>query len=219
MARELRIHERPTSLERPVLIGAFRGWNDGGQAATLAAGYLATALGSEEVRGHRPGALRRLPGDACRYVSLEEGRTRKIEWPENTFYRAQHPRRRSRCDPARRRRAELSLADVQRDRHRPRTRPRRRARGDARRARRGCAAHATRRRSRALRLTRSSSTSSGCSSRATRGPAAGRPRRGTSRRRTSGSRPPSPPATTARRAATTRPIANSDDIPSRNAAR
>jgi hypothetical protein len=35
MGREPRIYERPT-LERPVLIGAFRGWNDGGQAATLA---------------------------------------------------------------------------------------------------------------------------------------------------------------------------------------
>jgi len=34
---ELRISERPT-LRRPVLIAAFRGWNDGGQAATLAAG-------------------------------------------------------------------------------------------------------------------------------------------------------------------------------------
>ena len=37
---ELRIAERP-ELRRPVLIAAFRGWNDGGQAATLAAGYLA----------------------------------------------------------------------------------------------------------------------------------------------------------------------------------
>ena len=36
---ELRITELPT-LRRPVLIAAFRGWNDGGQAATLAAGTL-----------------------------------------------------------------------------------------------------------------------------------------------------------------------------------
>ena len=33
MARELRIYDHPSTLERPVLIGAFRGWNDGGQAA------------------------------------------------------------------------------------------------------------------------------------------------------------------------------------------
>ena len=40
MQDELRIDERPT-LRRPVLIAAFRGWNDGGQAATLAGGTLA----------------------------------------------------------------------------------------------------------------------------------------------------------------------------------
>ena len=40
MADELRINERP-DLESPVLISAFRGWNDGGQGASLAAGYLA----------------------------------------------------------------------------------------------------------------------------------------------------------------------------------
>ena len=63
MARELRIHERPTSLERPVLIAAFRGWNDGGQAATLAGGLPRAALGRDEVRRHRSRGLRRLPGD------------------------------------------------------------------------------------------------------------------------------------------------------------
>ena len=36
---DLRIGELPT-LRRPVMITAFRGWNDGGQAATVAAGYL-----------------------------------------------------------------------------------------------------------------------------------------------------------------------------------
>ena len=37
---ELHVARRP-ALERPVLIAAFRGWNDGGQGASLAAGYLA----------------------------------------------------------------------------------------------------------------------------------------------------------------------------------
>ncbi len=37
MGEELRVYERP-ALERPVLVGAFRGWSDGGQAATLATG-------------------------------------------------------------------------------------------------------------------------------------------------------------------------------------
>ena len=90
MARELRIHERPASLERPVLIGAFRGWNDGGQAATLAAGYLARLWGAKKFADIDPELF--VDFQATRpMVSLEEGRTRKIEWPENTFYRARIP--------------------------------------------------------------------------------------------------------------------------------
>ena len=90
MARELRIHERPSSLQRPVLIGAFRGWNDGGQAATLAAGYLARLWGAKKFADIDPELF--VDFQATRpMVSLEEGRTRKIEWPENTFYRARIP--------------------------------------------------------------------------------------------------------------------------------
>ena len=40
MPGELQIEHRP-ELERPVLIVAFRGWNDGAQGASLAGGYLA----------------------------------------------------------------------------------------------------------------------------------------------------------------------------------
>ena len=90
MARELRIYERPSTLERPVLIGAFRGWNDGGQAATLAAGYLARLWGARKFADIDPELF--VDFQATRpMVSLEEGRTRKIEWPENTFFRARIP--------------------------------------------------------------------------------------------------------------------------------
>ena len=47
MADELRITGRP-QLERPVLIAAFRGWNDGGQGASLAGAYLARAWAAQE---------------------------------------------------------------------------------------------------------------------------------------------------------------------------
>jgi proteasome assembly chaperone (PAC2) family protein len=90
MARELRIYERPSMLERPVLIGAFRGWNDGGQAATLAAGYLAKLWGARKFAEIDPELF--VDFQATRpMVTLEEGRTRKIEWPENVFYRARIP--------------------------------------------------------------------------------------------------------------------------------
>jgi len=90
VARELRIHERPSSLERPVLISAFRGWNDGGQAATLAAGYLARLWGARKFADIDPELF--VDFQATRpMVTLEGGRTRKIEWPENTFFGARIP--------------------------------------------------------------------------------------------------------------------------------
>ena len=90
MARELRFYERPSTLERPVLIGAFRGWNDGGQAATLAAGYLARLWGARKFADIDPELF--VDFQATRpMVSLEEGRTRKIDWPENAFFRARIP--------------------------------------------------------------------------------------------------------------------------------
>ena len=90
MANELRIYDRPATLERPVLIGAFRGWNDGGQAATLAAGYLARLWGATKFADIDPELF--VDFQATRpMVSLEEGRTRKIEWPENTLFRARIP--------------------------------------------------------------------------------------------------------------------------------
>src|SRR5918992_348972 len=89
MPPELRIYDRP-ALEKPVLIGAFRGWNDGGQAATLAAGYLARRWGARKFADIDPELF--VDFQATRpQVVLDEGRTRRIEWPENTFYRARIP--------------------------------------------------------------------------------------------------------------------------------
>ena len=83
------MYERP-ALERPVLIAAFRGWNDGGQAATLAAGYLARLWDARKFADIDPELF--VDFQATRpHVSLEEGSTRRIEWPENTFFRARIP--------------------------------------------------------------------------------------------------------------------------------
>ena len=72
MEGELRMYERPT-LERPVLIGAFRGWNDGGQAATLATGYLARLWDAQKFADIDPELF--VDFQATRpQVSLEEGR-------------------------------------------------------------------------------------------------------------------------------------------------
>jgi predicted ATP-grasp superfamily ATP-dependent carboligase len=83
---ELRIVERP-ALEHPVLVAAFRGWNDGGQGATLAGGYLARLWGATRFADIDPEGF--VDFQATRpHVSLDEGMTRRIEWPENVFYKA-----------------------------------------------------------------------------------------------------------------------------------
>jgi proteasome assembly chaperone (PAC2) family protein len=89
MSEELRVYERP-ALERPVLVAAFRGWNDGGQAATLATGYLARQWGAEKFADIDPELF--VDFQATRpSVSLEDGKTRRIDWPENAFFRARIP--------------------------------------------------------------------------------------------------------------------------------
>jgi predicted ATP-grasp superfamily ATP-dependent carboligase len=89
MPDELRIDERP-ELERPVLIAAFRGWNDGGQGASLAGAYLARAWAAEEFASIDPESF--YDFQATRpTVSLVDGYTRRIEWPENTFLHAPLP--------------------------------------------------------------------------------------------------------------------------------
>jgi len=86
VADELRIDHRP-ELTRPILVAAFRGWNDGAQAASLAAGYLAKTWGAERFADVDPENF--FDFQATRpHVSLEEGLSRRIDWPETAFYHA-----------------------------------------------------------------------------------------------------------------------------------
>jgi predicted ATP-grasp superfamily ATP-dependent carboligase len=86
MADELHIDSRP-ELERPVLIAAFRGWNDGAQGASLAGGYLAKIWNAQQFASIDPETF--YDFQATRpMVSLVDGITRRIDWPENDFYSA-----------------------------------------------------------------------------------------------------------------------------------
>jgi len=86
---DLRIAERPV-LRSPVMITAFRGWNDGGQAATVAAGYLARQWDATRFADIDPEGF--VDFQAVRpTVSLDAGLTRHIEWPENAFFHAEIP--------------------------------------------------------------------------------------------------------------------------------
>jgi proteasome assembly chaperone (PAC2) family protein len=86
---ELRIAERP-DLRHPVLVTAFRGWNDGGQGASLAAGYLAKAWQAARFADIDPEEFYDFQV-ARPHVSLENGVTRKLDWPDNAFYHAAIP--------------------------------------------------------------------------------------------------------------------------------
>ncbi|TML91267.1 MAG: PAC2 family protein, partial [Actinobacteria bacterium] len=89
MADELRISSRP-SLTRPLMIVAFRGWNDGGQGASLAGGYLAKTWDADRFAEIEPENF--FDFQATRpHVSLVEGLTRRIDWPDNAFYHAPVP--------------------------------------------------------------------------------------------------------------------------------
>jgi proteasome assembly chaperone (PAC2) family protein len=86
---ELNVSYRP-ELRNPVLVAAFRGWNDGGQGASLAAGYLAKVWDAQ--RFAEIDAENFYDFQATRpMVTLEDGLTRKLEWPENAFFHAHVP--------------------------------------------------------------------------------------------------------------------------------
>jgi proteasome assembly chaperone (PAC2) family protein len=77
-------------LRSPVLVCAFRGWNDAAAAASTALGAVATSLDSQLI-------ARIDPEDYFDFqttrptIALSEGQTRRIDWPENNLYAVQVP--------------------------------------------------------------------------------------------------------------------------------
>ncbi|HEY3920790.1 MAG TPA: PAC2 family protein [Gaiellaceae bacterium] len=87
---DLRVESRP-QLTKPILVASFRGWNDGGQGASMATAFLNrhwhaqqfASIDSEsffDFQSTRP------------HVSLVDGTVRKIDWPENVFCHARPER-------------------------------------------------------------------------------------------------------------------------------
>jgi predicted ATP-grasp superfamily ATP-dependent carboligase len=82
--------ERRPSLRRPVLVAAFRGWNDGAQGASLATSFLAQAWEARRFADVDPEEF--FDFQATRpHVALEDGLTRRIDWPETVFYHGEIP--------------------------------------------------------------------------------------------------------------------------------
>src|SRR3954464_12737992 len=78
--------ERP-QLRNPALICAFKGWNDAGEAASAAIGFLIDSFDAREVARIDPEDF--YDFTAVRpTVRMSEGRSRVIEWPANTVHAA-----------------------------------------------------------------------------------------------------------------------------------
>jgi proteasome assembly chaperone (PAC2) family protein len=88
--RDLTVESLPM-LTKPVLIASFRGWNDGGQGASIATAFLNrhwhaeqfASIDSEnffDFQSTRP------------HVSFVDGTVRRVDWPENVFSHARPPR-------------------------------------------------------------------------------------------------------------------------------
>jgi predicted ATP-grasp superfamily ATP-dependent carboligase len=77
----LRWHHDPGSLERPVLLAAFEGWNDAGESATTAVRYLARLLDAQRIASIDAEEFYDFTV-ARPHVRLTEGMTRAIDWPD-----------------------------------------------------------------------------------------------------------------------------------------
>jgi proteasome assembly chaperone (PAC2) family protein len=81
--------ERP-ELRAPVMVCAFKGWNDAGEAASAALSYIRGSFETREVAGIDPEEF--YDFTAVRpTVKLADGSSRDIEWPENSFSAAPVP--------------------------------------------------------------------------------------------------------------------------------
>ncbi len=81
------IRHRDVHLRTPVLIAAFRGWNDAGDAASFAAQHLVRTWSAERVASIDPEDF--YDFQAVRpHVELVDGLTRRISWPANDVYAA-----------------------------------------------------------------------------------------------------------------------------------
>jgi proteasome assembly chaperone (PAC2) family protein len=86
---DLIFEERP-QLRDPVLVCAFKGWNDAGEAATAALSFVGSQFGATDIGRIEPDEY--FDFTAVRpTVKLAEGHTREIEWPSNALTAAYVP--------------------------------------------------------------------------------------------------------------------------------
>jgi proteasome assembly chaperone (PAC2) family protein len=84
------IIERLPTLRHPVLILAFSGWNDAGEAATSAAQFLCSRLNAQKFASLDPEEFYNFAELRPR-VRLTKGLQREITWPANEFFFVEDP--------------------------------------------------------------------------------------------------------------------------------
>jgi proteasome assembly chaperone (PAC2) family protein len=77
-------------LRSPVLVCAFRGWNDAAAAASTALGAVASALDSEQIASVDPEDYFDFQSTRPT-ISLVDGEARRIDWPENNLIAVRVP--------------------------------------------------------------------------------------------------------------------------------
>ncbi|HET7417135.1 MAG TPA: PAC2 family protein [Solirubrobacterales bacterium] len=77
-------------LRSPVLVCAFRGWNDAAAAATTALSAIADSLDGELIARIDPEEFFDFQSTRPT-ITLDEGQTRRIEWPENNLIAVRVP--------------------------------------------------------------------------------------------------------------------------------
>jgi predicted ATP-grasp superfamily ATP-dependent carboligase len=82
---------RPDGLRAPALVCAFKGWNDAGDAASAALSFIGASLGATRFARIDPEEFFDFQATRPR-VSVTEGNTREITWPEIEVYAAKVPR-------------------------------------------------------------------------------------------------------------------------------
>ena len=84
------IWQRRERLREPILIAAFEGWNDAGDAASTAAKHLRETWGLELAAELDPEEFYSFT-DTRPLVTFDEGGLRRIEWPTNRFWAGEVP--------------------------------------------------------------------------------------------------------------------------------
>src|ERR671933_2731146 len=79
------------ALRRPILVAAFEGWNDAGEAATTALGYVSAALEARTFAQIDPEEFYDYQ-QVRPTVRLEDGTHRRIDWPTVEFQAVRLPK-------------------------------------------------------------------------------------------------------------------------------